>query len=556
MVMYALVIVKSRRRVDELYYQVPQKIIPFISVGSQVVVPILSRTVRGIVYKITRRLPSHLRGRTKPIAKVVPGIKFTSRQLRLVDKLSSSSAATLAEAAFLALGKPWKKEPLGRDQGGNAKPLFIQAAPVKRFEMYIQLAKRFPSQQFLVIFAQNSFLGDFLQRNLPPNISAGTIKDIFKQLTEGDFLIIDQPSHIGARFKLRPYFDATFISEIRAEAERLRLVFGDVLPRPDQYQKITEGKWRVYKEPVKPMNLTIFSGPTSQEMLLESTARQISQTVDRGGRVLILVAAKGHSQALMCLNCRHIFKCNRCKRPIAVQISHLKCRYCANEQDKPSICPVCAAGNLKSLGFGASKLTELIKRRFERYRVQELSGDSVDLRPDSQIVVATEKIFSYSSILFEASFILDPDRFLAGTNIEASWRLFYQLLLLKNCSKSLSVQTTFAEHPIWVEAASESDNFLRRIIAERKKYRLPPFVKTVEFIGHFSARSDTEAEVEKLKEFAAQHFQEAEFPDYEITRQSAGRLTVSQHLLCRRLSLVKLRLLRQELPPKWFPYVS
>ncbi|MEK7171181.1 MAG: hypothetical protein AAB774_02665, partial [Patescibacteria group bacterium] len=373
--LYASVIVKQRTQVSELTYGLNAQIIPYVKVGSLVLVPLRKKSVKGVVVGFSRSVAKDIKNSVREIIKLDKNLQvFSSAQIEVIHHLAKYYAAPLAEVAFHALQFP---QPSGKGQASTCKvagrglsfrvgfkPLIISGSLSQRCQAYQRILQK-TTGRVLFIFAQNTFATSFydslaaeLQSNVvyhirrpsqaklmaevgQPGIKAiiGTLGEAFVPLQPGDTIIVDQPYHIGAKSQSRPFMSSRRIALIRGEVEGLRVVLGDSVISPGDLLAVKDKKFRLTTAKSIGRELTIVDRRGQKDAIAPSVVEEIEHAVSSGQRILVLVMARGWSSALVCRECGYVFTCQNCNRTPGVRDGQLRCGYCASEVEMPKTCP-------------------------------------------------------------------------------------------------------------------------------------------------------------------------------------------------------------------------
>ena len=101
--LYAQVIVKQRTQVSELTYALSAQIVPYVRVGSLVLVPLRRSQVLGIVVGFSRSVAKEMRPNIREIIKMDKNTEvYSAAQIEVIHNLATHYAASLAEVAFHA----------------------------------------------------------------------------------------------------------------------------------------------------------------------------------------------------------------------------------------------------------------------------------------------------------------------------------------------------------------------------------------------------------------------------------------------------------------------
>ncbi|HUD20972.1 MAG TPA: hypothetical protein VMQ44_02810 [Candidatus Saccharimonadales bacterium] len=506
---YATIIARSRTNIEELTYSVPANIIPYIRVGSLVVVPLRQKLVQGVVVGLSRRVSADIRDKVRPVESVSKmGMGFSPARVRVIERLAEISGSSLGEVATSALRLP-ETLMVGELTPKRLKPIVWQATWPKRLEFYLALIKKHSAHHRLVfVFALGehaSILAEavgekamiiddnVLSRKKPPefskNIIIGTLSAIFFPLKPADYLIIDQPDQLGLRQQHRPYLSAKTIAMTRGEIEGVQVVFGSTLLAVADVGRIKNRDWKLFNHLKPSAALTIINRHGSRDELLPSTLETIKRALT-AGRALIFSAYKDEAFA----------------------------RLRAALPQKPA----------------------------------EISSPNNIVPGNTKLVLATEKILSFPNQRFEITVMTDVERFLGGKNLDDPWKFLAILFELGELSPKIIIQTYEPDHWVFQAFGGNIGRFYATELKERQRYQLPPYGTEIKIIG--VAKSEAElltqakkvvAEVEKLSWIS----QAGEFEVEKISpRNVFGHLTV----YCPKAASISQKTrLKEVLPPAW-----
>lgn len=484
--LYAQVIVKKKTRVEELTYIVPAKIIPYIKKGMIVTVPLRRKCVTAVVVKLISRVEARLKPKLREILSVDKNRRILPEAIASIQKLADYYGAPLAEVASHAL-KVTNQGELIDGSVGRTRPIFLQGPIIRRFKAYLELVTRLDNRRALFLFAVRAHAAEF-SRQLDAladhkRLIVGTVGQAFYPLASGDLIVVDQPYHVGAVSKQRPFMSNRRIAEIRSQAEHLQLVFGNALISVEDFLRLKDG-WQLRDLSEAPLSAFICDQRGSKEIIMPSLVERLKKAVSAKRRILALVLSRGLAPTLICFECGQVFRCRYCSRHIALYPQGLICPYCGETQPEASRCPTCGSVRLKGIGEGVVKFVNYLKKLLPSVLIQQLSIDLPELDPKSQIVVATEKILSFPSAQFNELFVLSADRLLSGIELNGNWRLLESLIELRSRIDFMGVQTYFPDHPVWGYLASGNwSEYFQSELKERRDLSLPPFATFFNLVG-------------------------------------------------------------------------
>ncbi|MDP3993031.1 MAG: hypothetical protein Q8Q05_02375, partial [bacterium] len=538
-----------------------------VKVGSLVLVPLRRKEVKGVVVGFSRSVPKEIKNNIREIIKLDKNTQvFSASQIEVIHRLATYYAAPLAEVAFHALNNvssngshaPRSLLDLRSFSGGGGevgeapiidrRPLVVSGPWSQRCQAYQQILQK-TTGRVLFIFAQNTYATSFYD-SLPTDIQSnvvyhirrpsqsklvaeagrlgikamiGTLGDIFFPLQAGDTIIVDQPYHVGAKSQSRPFMTSSRIALIRGETEGLRVVLGDTLISLDDLLAVKKKLSRLTTAKPTAKALTVVDRRGQNTAIAPTIVESIGTALKSGEKSLVLVMARGWASALVCRDCGHIFTCQSCNRTSGVRVGRLQCGYCTAAVDLPKLCPICRSEDLKLIGEGVSAVKKYLTEQFPSAKVTELSGDQPILDSKSQIIVATEKVFSFSDAKFDTVFVVGADRLLSGTHLDGAWQLLGFLLELQSRSKNIIVQTFFPESVVWSSAATGNVRpFFSQELANRRQLNLPPYGAVVVVRGSAGTTEKLFAQAEKITAEILKILPTADISFPEVDDRSGG----------------------------------
>lgn len=485
---------RQKNRSQFLTYQLDASILPYVRVGSPVVVPVNRRQAPAVVWRLTRRIEPELKSKVRSIVSVDKQRAFRPVTLKMVETVATSAAVPVSTVANVALTYP---EPLAQleykaPSAIRNLPIFVSGHWQYRAQTYAQLLTKAPNSRAIIVVAEynlaqaiakqlTQLLGDRRQVELikpgkgvkqtkklvetsQPTILVGALSDIWLPLKSGDALIVDQPEHSGNKYEQTPYLTAKAVALTRARLEGLRLILGGNAPTVSDFGQIDDKQWRLLQQHRQP--LTIKKSDT-----LEGLVTRAKEAVKNRERWLIFCLAKNWASTLICGACGQIVECPNCQHSLAVtDRQSLSCRWCGYRTGWPSRCTNCTQTNWQTLTPGLSQIDSALRNASLGEQVAVVQNQ--DKPANRLITLATERIFSFPYVRFD-HVVVNLDRLVVGTRPSDSWQVSNILTALTALSGHVEVQTRFINHPLWSQG-SMFNQWLKTELIARKRVGLPP----------------------------------------------------------------------------------
>lgn len=335
---------------------------------------------------------------------------------------------------------------------------------------------------------------------------------------EGDSAYKEDPS---------PHYHAREVARKRAELNDAVLVLHAPYPtletvhrfaNDDESPRVIAG--RSTPKPVQMVNLqdtafgTIFSDALQDGM---------EQALAQGGGIVVYHNRKGFSSSFTCRDCGTTPQCPRCRIPLSLRQSQLRCSYCGQTEPLPTACPACSGIRLEPVGFGTERLEEELQRLYPHVTIARYDGNTIRSetaarRTREQFSQGRIKIVVGTELLFQASpftpvrcvGIPYADAGLHVPDFRSSERVFRHLqqavdLVTPGLSGSTIIQTRLASHPVMHAIGRQQPTlFYEHELAFRQLVGYPPFGQLIQL--HVSGQEATETE--KTAKIWQQHLTE------------------------------------------------
>jgi len=567
---YADVVVGIRGSSEKLTYTVPAKIIPYIRVGSLVIVPVRKKLTKAVVIKLHQRVDSTLKERIREIYsidKTHPGI--SEAQLNTVSGLAKRYLTNESDIIFRLLSSI---RPISVSTNPPGKINFVQGVWEQRINYYQKATEKY--QETLIIFPTYAHRDDFIanyrgenslvvlndtaasRRKVfeanSPVIFLGTVGDSFFPLKKSALMIVDQPTHIGSSYANRPFLSAYDIANERSKTEGLDLLSGQTIVSFSQLQASkTEGIAIKTLDPTTP-TVTVSSRIGSSGILLDSLKEKVISNLQEKRSMVVFVASKGWSSAVFCRNCQQLLNCPNCQRVIGANQNELACRFCGQVAHKPNYCLNCQRAELVELGEGIDKFIEYFKTEFAQSSLQVIVGKTKELKSGIDITLTTEKILSFPWAKFDSLIVASADQALAGSSLDDSWHLLNVLKEIAGRVEQITIQTYLPDHPVW--SALNPQNLRQYFVDElnaRRKYRLPPYTHELGLFGQHSSQTSLKQQVEALEQVINRKLPTVEYTS-SIYQTSQGNFQATIKLIVpKSVSLLANNVLGSAILPNW-----
>ncbi len=115
---------------------------------------------------------------------------------------------------------------------------------------------------------------------------------------------------------------------------------------------------------------------------------RLAEVFGRGEQAILLQPRRGFAPFLLCRDCGHDFRCDRCSvtRTVHDRGNRLVCHYCGQRMPRPSRCPECGGSVLEAVGAGTERVADRFAELFPGVAYAVLDRDSARRRGAAAVV--------------------------------------------------------------------------------------------------------------------------------------------------------------------------
>ena len=340
-------------------------------------------------------------------------------------------------------------------------------------------------------------------------VAIGARSAVFAPVPDLRLIVVDEEHDGSYKQEDGLRYQARDVAVMRASRCGAVCVLGSATPSLESLHNAQEGKYRlltlsqrVHARPMPEVSVVDLreeqGGPEeSQRLLTRPLLDAVSDVVDRGEQVILLLNRRGLSTMVVCGSCGGSFRCSDCDASLTYHGRRhlLLCHYCGRARHLPDRCPSCKAAALELLGQGTERIEEGLAQLIPGIRVDRMDRDTTAnrgaharilerfRRGDIQVLVGTQMVakgHDFPRVTLVG--VLHADAALHMPDFRAGERTFSLLTQVAgragraDLPGRVLLQTFVPDHDA-IRFALEHDHagYTERLMRSRSALRYPPF---------------------------------------------------------------------------------
>lgn len=549
-----------------------------IPIGSIVLIPIRSRIIDAIVINTeeARNIKSDIKNadyQLKKIIKVKGESPFDKNFFIACQKMKNYSVGNIGSVIksllpsvfienVIQLKKTLPKEIDDSENIQNEKLIF-QATPLDRLAFYRTLIREaFAKKESIFLCVPTHYDINHFNKELARGIEQyvftfhsdlskktlintynSVIKDTHPILIIGTGIFMSIPRHDIKTIILehessdvykqisRPYIDIRTFAEILSSVQKIKLIFGDTLLRPETLYRHDSGEFGEISSPLYRLpqteNQTVVDmreeidekGNKKFSTISKEIKKMIDKSISLNKSTFLFSVRKGLAPITVCNDCGHTLLCPSCSTPIVLygskQSSATKtttprifmCNKCGLKEKTEVCCPKCSNWNLTPLGIGTDKVYEEIKNLYPKTKIIQIDKETTKTEKEAieamsqfnknpgSILIGTEMAFSYFEDDVYSSAVITLDGLFSIPSFNITQKILHIIEKLHSITTdNIIIQTRIPENKILQYILSGNVLPLcREDLEERKSFGYPPFKRLIKITFEGTAKETEQA---------------------------------------------------------------
>ena len=335
----------------------------------------------------------------------------------------------------------------------------------------------------------------------------------FKRL---ELIIVDEEHEYSYKqYDPAPRYHARDSALYLAQIHYSKVLLGSATPSLESYQNAIKGKFGYVKlnhrfkdQPLPEIKFTNFSIARKQKKIKGHFSfeliDQIKSSITKNKQVILFQNRRGYAPYVECNDCNHIPNCPNCAVSLTYHIyqNQIICHYCGYKIFFDAICEKCKSNEIKTVGIGTEQIEEELAILIPDIKIKRMDLDTTRSKYAYQqiidafesreidVLIGTQMVtkgldFEHVNLVG----IFDADRIIHFPDFRSHERAFQLITQVSGRSGrkhergQVIVQTNQPDHPLLLQIKEGNlDLFYKQEIAERQKFKYPPFYRLIKII--------------------------------------------------------------------------
>lgn len=228
-------------------------------------------------------------------------------------------------------------------------------------------------------------------------IALGARSAIFLPVRNLKYIIIDEEHESTYKQDKNPKYDAIKVARWRCESLKSKLILGSATPKIDSYFKAKNNEYFYYSlntriiqksmPPVSIVDMRKEYQKGNKAIFSDHLNDSIQKTLKEHKQIILFVNRRGASTFVVCRDCGHVEKCQRCEIPLVYHPNEgnkLACHHCEYKKELPTVCPNCNSHAIKYFGLGTQRVEIEVKKKYPNAKVARMDRDTTKQRGSHQ----------------------------------------------------------------------------------------------------------------------------------------------------------------------------
>jgi primosomal protein N' (replication factor Y) len=224
-------------------------------------------------------------------------------------------------------------------------------------------------------------------------VVVGARSAVFAPVRDLRLIVVDEEHEPAYKQDETPRYHGRDVAVYRAKLAGATCLLGSATPSLESFANARGGKYKldVLTKRVDDKRLPDFQIVDMRVEVMRSRGLvtlsrllvdHMHARFERREQTILFINRRGYSSAMQCRKCGHVEECLHCSVAMTYHRADetLKCHLCGHQRGAPSVCPACAAPDIRWRGLGTQRVEEAVRRVLPRARLERVDTDTMAKR--------------------------------------------------------------------------------------------------------------------------------------------------------------------------------
>ncbi|MDI6785926.1 MAG: primosomal protein N' [bacterium] len=219
------------------------------------------------------------------------------------------------------------------------------------------------------------------------SIAIGARSAVFAPFFNLGLIVVDEEHENTYKQNNNPRYNARDVAVMRAKFTSSVVILGSATPSFESIYNAQKGKYQLLElscridnrslPKVELVDLREEIPEKSKSLISFKLQEAMKERLQRKEQIILFLNRRGFSTYIQCTGCGEALSCKYCNVTLTYHLKEktLRCHYCGNIKEIPSLCPYCESKKIKYFGVGTQKIEKEINRLFPQARIARLDVD-------------------------------------------------------------------------------------------------------------------------------------------------------------------------------------
>jgi primosomal protein N' (replication factor Y) len=463
--------------------------------------------------------------------------KLTKTQQRALEQISQNPSTTVLLHGDTGTGKTRVYLELAKKTLGSGRSVIILTPEIALTPQLALAAEQQLNSPTYILHSQltaakrKKIWLEILEAK-EPVVVIGPRSALFSPLHSPGLIVIDEAHEPAYKQDQSPRYHANRVASQLGLAANAKVVLGTATPSVAEYYLASErgAVVRMSKRAIddsqtksdyRVIDLKHSPNFSQNRYLANKLIDAISSTLSSKKQAMVYLNRRGSARLILCNNCGWQMLCPNCDIPLVYHADHhsAHCHICGFSQRPPSVCPECKNPDIIYLSIGTKALAETVTKLFPAAKVRRFDSDNTAgeriheiyhsiLNNDVDILVGTQLLAKGLDLpRLGLVGVIDAETSLAlpdYSSEERSFQLLYQIIgrVGRGHGRGEVIIQSHDPESLIIHSAAERnyEHFYEYTLAERRKFRFPPFSYLMQLTCRRATLRGVEQASQRLKD--------------------------------------------------------